>query len=170
MHPLAGRKQTREHIERRMAKIRAKYPRVVLKCEICQCEFSVSNDRKNARFCSRVCFGKHRSTLRGEKAYSFKRGFFIDKDGYRMIRDSITDNARKNKYIMEHKAVMIKKIGRSIKRGEVIHHWDENRLNNDPENLALFRTQASHLRLHLFANRHNIPIDQLKFSQNWLTV
>ena len=39
--------------------------------------------------------------------------------------------------------------------------------NNDMENLALM-TNAAHKRLHLFAIRHGINIELLKFAQPWL--
>jgi hypothetical protein len=71
------------------------------------------------------------------------------------------------KYIREHRLVMEKKIGRPMKKKEVVHHWDENKLNNSPENLCLFRTNGAHSRLHQFAYRHNLDISLLKFEQPW---
>jgi hypothetical protein len=38
----------------------------------------------------------------------------------------------------EHRVVMEKKLGRSLKKGESVHHKDGNRTNNDPDNLELW--------------------------------
>lgn len=39
-------------------------------------------------------------------------------------------------------------VGRSLKSGEVVHHVDENKDNNSPENLMLFSTNSDHVRFH----------------------
>ena len=36
-----------------------------------------------------------------------------------------------------HREVMEEKLGRKLKPGEIVHHIDENKLNNDPDNLEL---------------------------------
>lgn len=45
-----------------------------------------------------------------------------------------------------HRMVMHNKLGRRLEPGEVVDHIDGNTLNNDPENLRLFATNADHLR------------------------
>jgi hypothetical protein len=47
-----------------------------------------------------------------------------------------------------HRVVMEQKIGRKLKRGEIVHHIDGNKRNNDPDNLMI-TTQSEHLKLHL---------------------
>jgi len=42
---------------------------------------------------------------------------------------------------------MEEQIGRRLKRGECVHHIDENKLNNDLSNLALM-TVSAHAKLH----------------------
>ena len=39
-------------------------------------------------------------------------------------------------------------LGRSLKNGEVVHHKDENRSNNNYENLLVFHTKSDHTRFH----------------------
>ena len=39
-------------------------------------------------------------------------------------------------------------IGRSLKRGEVVHHIDGNKRNNSPLNLLVFKTQKEHASWH----------------------
>lgn len=47
-----------------------------------------------------------------------------------------------------HRIVAAEKIGRPLKKGEVVHHKDENRRNNNPDNLHVFSSQAEHARHH----------------------
>jgi hypothetical protein len=48
----------------------------------------------------------------------------------------------------QHRIVAEKKIGRKLKKGEIVHHKDGNPQNNKPNNL-LVMTQAEHAALHL---------------------
>lgn len=54
--------------------------------------------------------------------------------------------ARKDGYVMEHRLVMAKMLGRCLTRTEVVHHRDHNPRNNDPANLELFASNAEHKR------------------------
>lgn len=48
----------------------------------------------------------------------------------------------------EHRVLAAEMIGRALLRGEIVHHIDGNRLNNDPDNLAVLRNQSEHVRAH----------------------
>lgn len=50
--------------------------------------------------------------------------------------------------VYEHIVIAEKKYGRTIKKGEPIHHIDFNRLNNDPNNLYLCENHKEHQDLH----------------------
>jgi hypothetical protein len=47
-------------------------------------------------------------------------------------------------YVPEHRLIMEGLIGRYLRPEEVVHHEDDNGLNNDPSNLRLFASQAEH--------------------------
>lgn len=52
------------------------------------------------------------------------------------------------KYILEHRLVMERHLGRYLLPEEVVHHLDENPQNNAIENLELLPNQAEHARRH----------------------
>ena len=49
--------------------------------------------------------------------------------------------------------LVVESCGRKLRRNEVVHHVDGNRENNDPNNLAIFKNQAEHMRVHVFLRR-----------------
>jgi HNH endonuclease len=49
----------------------------------------------------------------------------------------------------EHRIVAERKLGRRLKEGEVVHHIDGDRLNNDPDNLEILSSQSEHMKLHM---------------------
>jgi hypothetical protein len=56
-------------------------------------------------------------------------------------------------WVAEHRVVMAEKLGRPLKKAELVHHRDENKLNNDPDNLEL-TTRGGHAALHSTGRRH----------------
>ena len=62
-----------------------------------------------------------------------------DEKGYLRFRDS-----RK----LVHRWVMEKHLNRRLERGEIVHHKDGNRQNNDLENLQLL-TAKEHYKIHV---------------------
>jgi hypothetical protein len=51
-------------------------------------------------------------------------------------------------YVLEHRLVMEKHLGRYLRAGEVIHHINANRADNRLENLELFATHSEHMKHH----------------------
>lgn len=47
-----------------------------------------------------------------------------------------------------HRVIAEQLIGRSLKPGEVVHHRDENKYNNNPDNLVVFPSQSAHAKYH----------------------
>ncbi len=47
----------------------------------------------------------------------------------------------------EHRVVAEKKLGRPLLRGEIVHHLDEDKRNNHPDNLEVL-TRAQHIAKH----------------------
>lgn len=70
-----------------------------------------------------------------------KKGFYIHAKGYVVLTDG-------NKEVFEHRAVMEKILGRKLRRGEIVHHRNENRVDNRPENLELCKNTGTHIQQH----------------------
>jgi hypothetical protein len=51
-------------------------------------------------------------------------------------------------YAYEHRVVAEQKIGRRLRKGELVHLIDKNRQNNDPNNLEVKESPAHHLFEH----------------------
>jgi hypothetical protein len=62
----------------------------------------------------------------------------------------------------EHRVVAEKMIGRPLKPGEVVHHIDRNKRNNNPSNLMVLPSQRAHIKLH----RKEMLIAQAKATLN----
>ena len=71
----------------------------------------------------------------------------ITKVGYVLIHCPFHPLAKKG-YVLEHRLVVEKKIGRHLTKEEVVHHLDEDKSNNKIENLMLFPTQKAHSSFH----------------------
>ena len=57
---------------------------------------------------------------------------------------------------MRARDVVERVIGRPLRDTEVVHHIDEDKLNDTQENLYLFRTTSAHTRFHHYLRRHNL--------------
>lgn len=58
-------------------------------------------------------------------------------------------------YKQEHRIVAEDMLGRSLKEGEVVHHMDEVRNNNYPDNLLVLSAPMHH-KLHRWLDKHTI--------------
>lgn len=80
----------------------------------------------------------------------WRGGRIVDKDGYALLYVPDHPNARKYvKYILEHRLVMERHLGRFLRPEEVVHHRNKNKQDNRIENLALFSENSEHLRHEL---------------------
>jgi len=116
------------------------------KCPICGTEFTRDQskricDFKEKVYCSRGCYYIGNS---GEKNYNYKRGYRLNADGY----------ARDSKDVFIHRKVTAQKIGRELYDWENVHHIDEDKLNNHPDNLEIL-TNSEHRKLHAAKQQRN---------------
>lgn len=92
--------------------------------------------------------GKKRPNISREKNYNWKGGKIIQ-NGYVCILYPSHPKAKSKKgYVYEHILIMEKHLRRLLKPGEVVHHIDGNKLNNNQKNLKLFKTNFEHRLFH----------------------
>lgn len=49
----------------------------------------------------------------------------------------------------EHRIVAEQILGRELRPGEIVHHVDCDKRNNDPSNIMVFNSQSEHMKWHL---------------------
>lgn len=98
-----------------------------------------------AKFCGLRCVGMFQ---RGSGNPAWNGGRYEDQNGY--INIFLPDHPYSNVkgYIYEHRFIMEQILNRFLKQEEVVHHKDEIKNNNEPENLQLFKTNQEHLKYH----------------------
>ena len=68
--------------------------------------------------------------------------------GYPVIYDPEHPRAKSNGYVREHIVVAEHYLGRALEEGEVIHHINEKKKDNSPENLVVFKSHSDHMKYH----------------------
>lgn len=140
------------------------------------------SQKKPRVYCSTVCSGKSKDWikmyaangkgkknpgkgLKMEKNPAWKGGLTYMKRKGKYANQSIKyvrcpmefiQMARKDGYVMEHRLMVAKEIGRPLLRTECVHHINHDATDNRMENLMLFRSNADHKR-----HEHGQPIKPL---------
>lgn len=128
-------------------------------CSYCGYNFEDYIYRKR-KYCNWFCRSKNNTHISrenikknmgktGEQAPNWRGGVTSDIRGYIRIYTGV------NKWQYEHILVAEKAIKRELKPGEVIHHINENKSDNRPENLQVL-TKASHQTLHAKGRTYKI--------------
>lgn len=119
---------------------------------------------KGVVFCSRSCskIGKRSSeqhkrnialSKMGSKNPAYSGGK-MTAGGYRLILDRNHPNSNGAGYVMEHRLVMSKHIGRPLTKDEVVHHKNSDRSDNRIENLELM-SKSDHASHHAKSTNRN---------------
>lgn len=129
---------------------RAKYytgTRLSKVCLECGVPFFVPSHRARAKYCSFLCKQRHVANIRVAERAAVRRGKGKQPGGKLKNTTYIKFHGRHL-----HRVLLEEVLGRSLVPGEVVHHRDGNRQNNDPANLVL-TTQSRHVGLHGFGKK-----------------
>lgn len=116
-------------------------------CEQCGIVFVPERKYPNQKLCSLACQRKKfLPALNGGNGELARRTIKDRAD--RLRNRGAGKTYRKLNGRHEHRVVMEQIIGRPLGKGEIVHHKDGNKRNNDPSNLELLPSQGEHARLH----------------------
>lgn len=87
--------------------------------------------------------GESNPAWKGGVTYRKRHGNYVSVKYVRCPTEFI-GMARKDGYVMEHRLVMARWVGRTLERVEVVHHADHAPLNNGQSNLELWPDNRSH--------------------------
>ena len=96
-------------------------PKYAFTCQWCGKQSTAT--RPNCKYCSPACMGK----------------------SYKCSGETNYKHAGKT---WEHRMVMAKMLGRSLRQGEVVHHINGNRSDNSQKNLVKFPSSGAHMKHH----------------------
>lgn len=111
----------------------------------------IKHSHKGHQGWSQTTKEKHRQRMLGPRNHAWKGGvtYFKTHGNYKGVKylrspPEYLPMARKDGYIMEHRLIMAKHVGRLLTRREVVHHIDHDPTNNKIENLKLFPDNQTH--------------------------
>ncbi len=125
----------------------------IVNCIACHSNFFATNytlKKGRGKFCSLKCknTGIYSPTYKNGKKKT---------NGYIQILLPTHPFAVKN-YIMEHRIIVEKQIGRYLHRWEVVHHINNKKEDNRPENLIAFKNDSIHRHFEAGAGINNNDI------------
>ena len=117
------------------------------------CGKQIWHKRKDIDHVCPECVYAVRKTASGKNHPNWKGGTYNHVDGYiyvQMLPDSpYYSMAQGRGYVLEHRLVVARKIGRALEAWEVVHHINGVRTDNKEENLELLPSQLEHMPYNL---------------------
>ena len=89
---------------------------------------------------------------KGEDHYRWGGGVKLDSSGYVRLHKPDHPFCDVKGYVKEHRLEMEKHIYRYLKPEEVVHHMNEDKIDNKIENLKLFPNNKIHMHYHGYLN------------------
>lgn len=148
--------------------------RLKIQCDFCGIEFErdvCQLRNKKFHFCSRKCLADFSSKTKNPDGYNqltdyTKMSEHLTELNQKLNPTRMTQEIKTklrdfrfgkgqgktySKYYGRHthRVVAEQMLGRKLKPGEVVHHIDHNKRNNNPDNLLVLPSQSEHAKLHM---------------------
>lgn len=91
---------------------------------------------------------------RMERNYFWSGGMTVDKQGYILVKSLDHPHRNRAGYVRHHRLVMEAHLGRHLSPEEVVDHINRDTSDNRIENLALYSSNAEHLRATVTGRRN----------------
>lgn len=114
----------------------------------CGCGQEVKGISKHNKLPVRFKSGHFFRSVRGSTHHNWKGGRLIDGSSYIRILEPDNPHANRHGYVLEHRLLMEKHIGRYLDPKEVVHHINGNKQDNRIENLQLMKNLSEHRSQH----------------------
>src|SRR3990167_7409559 len=102
--------------------------------------------------------GKHPEYMQGSNHHNWHGGRQFTSAGYIYIWIPKHPHANKQGYVLEHRLVMEKHIGRYLEPKEAVHHLNGNKKDNRIENLILMKNAGDNIKEHFRSSHENISL------------
>jgi len=151
----------------------AEHSKLTITCDFCGAEFQrYCSKIKKHNFCCKSCLAAFSSKSKNPTGYNALKDYMGMSNNMRRLNatmnptrmtEEVRLKLRKSKLSKStcgtntypkylgrhlHRIVAESTLGRALKPGEVVHHIDGNKHNNDSENLMVFASQAEHAAWH----------------------
>ena len=122
----------------------------IFRCQYCnELIEKIYKDGIKAKYCSHDCYALNR-----EKRGAYKEKIMINKYNYIYVPNHPYAIGSKKLYVAEHRLVMEQYLGRYLNDNEIVHHINEDTLDNDISNLQLM-SPAEHIKHHISERKRN---------------
>ncbi len=121
-------------------------------CWSCQEMFAPHRKREDAKYCSDRC------VWIAAKGPEFNAKIARESAGHRGDLQRGRGEGKTYRKLNgrhEHRVVAEQKLGRALLPGEIVHHADEVKQNNLPQNLDVLASQSEHAKLHFTGKKHS---------------
>lgn len=114
-----------------------KHPRLGKKGSLCPC-YGKKASKETREKLSKA------QQLRADEVRLYRKFHSL---GYVLVYEPSNPSSDRGGYVLEHRLVMERHLGRHLRSDEIVHHLNENKADNRLENLEIV-TRGNHAKLH----------------------